>query len=149
MLSAKCANPAVAPAMIIDASVALRWFLNEPGASDAASAFSQGSVPAAPDLVLVEIANGLWSAARRQRIDETTARALLTTAPALFGQLRPAETLLEAAFDIARALDHPVYDCLYLAMAEADRTPLITADQRLQAATEGTRWRNLVSVLAP
>ena len=134
--------------MIIDASVALRWFLNEPGASDAASAFSQGPIPSAPDLVLVEIANGLWSATRRQRIEEATARALLASAPALFGELRPAEALLAAAFDIARALEHPVYDCLYLAMAEADRAPLITADARLQAATEGTRWRNLVSVLA-
>lgn len=135
--------------MIIDASVALRWFLNEPGASDAASAFSQGRAPMAPDLVLVEIANGLWSAVRRQRIDEPTARALLATTPSLFGQLRPAETLLGAAFEIAHAIDHPVYDCMYLAMADADRTPLLTADQRLQAATEGTRWRNLVSVMTP
>ncbi len=135
--------------MILDASVALRWFLNEPGASDAASAFSQGPAPTAPDLVLVEISNGLSSAVRRRRLDEATARALLTTAPSLFGPLRPAETLIEAAFDIARALDHPVYDCLYLAMADADRTPLLTADRRLQAATEGTRWRNLVSVLTP
>ncbi len=133
--------------MIIDASVALRWFLNEPGASDAAAAFGQGAAPTAPDIVLVEIANGLWSAVQRQRIDEPTARALLATAPSLFGPLRPAETLIDTAFEIAHALDHPVYDCIYLAMADADRTLLLTADRRLQAATEGTKWRNLVSVL--
>lgn len=135
--------------MIVDASVALRWFLNESGAADAASTFSQGPPPSAPDLVLVEIANGLWSAARRQRIDETTARALLATAPALFGELRPAETLMATAFNMARALDHPVYDCLYLAMADAERQPLLTADMKFQAATQGTPWRNLVSVLTP
>jgi predicted nucleic acid-binding protein len=135
--------------MIIDASVALRWFLNEPGATDAAAAFSQGPPPTAPDLVLVEIANGLWTATRRQRIDEAAARAQLAAAPHLFGELRPAETLASRAFEIARAIDHPIYDCFYLAMAESERLPLITADARLQRAVTGTPWRNLVSVLAP
>ncbi len=135
--------------MIVDASVALRWFLNEPGSADAADAFSQGPPPSAPDLVLIEIANGLWAAVRRQRIDESTARAQLTAAPPLFGELRPAEALTAAAFDIACELNHPIYDCMYLAMAEAERTPLITGDARLQTAVTGTRWRHLVSVLTP
>lgn len=136
--------------MIIDASVALRWFLNEPGVSDAAAAFSQSAVaPSAPDLVLVEIGNGLWSATRRQRLDETTAHSLLASAPALFGELRPSETLMARAFEMARTLDHPVYDCMYLAMAEADRTPLLTVDMKFQVATKGTPWRNLVSILTP
>ncbi|MEQ1619714.1 MAG: type II toxin-antitoxin system VapC family toxin [Terricaulis sp.] len=133
--------------MIIDASVALRWFLNEPGAADAADVFSQGAAPVAPDLVLVEIANGLWAAARRHRIDEATARAQLAATPHLFGELRSSEVLAPRAFEIARALDHPIYDCLYLAMAEIERMPLITVDARLQKAVTGTPWRNLVSVL--
>jgi len=135
--------------MIIDASVALRWFLNEPGAADASAAFAQGPPPIAPDLVLVEIGNGLWAATRRQRIDETTAQAQLEAAPHLFGELRASEALAPRAFEIARALGHPIYDCLYLAMAEAEHMPLITADARLQKAVTGTPWRHLVSVLTP
>jgi predicted nucleic acid-binding protein len=135
--------------MIIDASVALRWFLNEPGAADAAAMFSQGPAPIAPDLVLVEIGNGLWAATRRRRIDEAAASSLLAAAARLYGELRPAETLVNRAIEIAYAINHPIYDCLYLALAESERTPLITADARLQAALKGTPWRNLVSVLSP
>ena len=42
------------------------------------------------------------------------------------------------AVAIARELDHPVYDCFYLALSEALDAPLITADGRLLARLAGT-----------
>jgi predicted nucleic acid-binding protein len=121
----------------------LRWFLNEPGAAAAAAALSTPGL--APDLVVAEIGNGLWSALRRQRIDEHTARALLASAPQLFQELRPANALANQAFAIACALKHPIYDCFYLALAEAEGASLLTFDTRLQAAVKGTPWEILVS----
>ena len=38
---------------------------------------------------------------------------------------------LDAATGIAVMLDHPAYDCIYLAMAEAEGTRFVTADDRL------------------
>jgi predicted nucleic acid-binding protein len=45
--------------------------------------------------------------------------------------LLPMRSLLEAATRIAVALDHPVYDCVYLAAAEAEGISMVTADERL------------------
>jgi predicted nucleic acid-binding protein len=44
--------------------------------------------------------------------------------------LRPLRPLAARAAALARKLDHPVYDCLYLALAEAEGAPLVTADRR-------------------
>jgi predicted nucleic acid-binding protein len=33
--------------------------------------------------------------------------------------------------DLARRLNHPIYDCVYLALAERERARFVTADQRL------------------
>jgi len=44
------------------------------------------------------------------------------------GQLDGIAGLARRAAAIAGQLDHPVYDCLYLALAEAEQTKLVTAD---------------------
>lgn len=134
--------------MIVDASVLLTWFLNEPGAGQAASVFAQ-QAPIAPAFVLAEAGNGLWSAVRRKRIDANLAHSYLQRTPGLFAELRPTASLFASAYDLAIALDHPIYDCLYLALAYAERRPLLTADQKLQTKVNGTQWRNLVRVLGP
>jgi predicted nucleic acid-binding protein len=36
------------------------------------------------------------------------------------------------ALALVRHLDHPVYNCLYLALARREAALLLTADQRLQ-----------------
>jgi predicted nucleic acid-binding protein len=45
--------------------------------------------------------------------------------------LRPTGPLLPRAMDMARHLGHPVYDCVYLALAEREDAAFVTADQRL------------------
>jgi predicted nucleic acid-binding protein len=135
--------------MIVDASVVLRWFLNEPGADDAARVFQQQSAPDAPDFVLAEIANGLWSAVRQKRIGDDVANRFVDGAPLLFDTLHPTSSLHSRAFSLALELDHPIYDCLYLALADRERRPLLTGDMRLQNKVANTPWTNLVSVLTP
>ncbi len=44
----------------------------------------------------------------------------------------PIADLIERAAQLAVQINHPVYDCLYLACAEATDSILITADQRLE-----------------
>jgi predicted nucleic acid-binding protein len=41
--------------------------------------------------------------------------------------------LMPAATRLAQDLDHPVYDCFYLALAVQQQYPLLTADRRFQA----------------
>jgi predicted nucleic acid-binding protein len=49
---------------------------------------------------------------------------------------------------LAFELDHPVYDCLYLACAMREKTTLITADQRLYRVVGGTRLAGSVELLS-
>jgi predicted nucleic acid-binding protein len=49
---------------------------------------------------------------------------------------------------IASQLDHPVYDCFYLALAEARDALLVTADRRLLRKLRGTPWVERVVNLA-
>src|SRR6266404_5666664 len=49
---------------VIDASVALKWVIEEDG-SEAATALLVGDVLAAPDFVVIECANVLWAKTRR------------------------------------------------------------------------------------
>ncbi len=52
----------------------------------------------------------------------------------------PGLRLAARSLALAADLDHPVYDCLYLALAELREASLVTADQRLLARLAGTPW---------
>jgi predicted nucleic acid-binding protein len=45
--------------------------------------------------------------------------------------LVPSRALLESATRLAIELDHPAYDCLYLALAVENDCRFVTADKRL------------------
>jgi predicted nucleic acid-binding protein len=46
-------------------------------------------------------------------------------------ELVPMRSVARRALDLSVALDHPAYDCMYLALAEATGRPFVTADARL------------------
>lgn len=118
--------------VVIDASVALKWVLDEPGKEAAEALLDEELI--APSLWLLEAANALWRRTRRGQIDSEEAKERLTelyNAPVTTTAI---EDDLPAAADLANALGHPVYDCLYLAMAIRENTYVVTADSRFHAA---------------
>jgi predicted nucleic acid-binding protein len=134
--------------VIIDASVALKWFMEEPQ-SDVARGILDGDEPlAAPDLIIAEVCNGAWKAVRRNLMTAVQADAMAHQLPRVFEALHPAEGLAAAAMHMARDLDHPVYDCFYLALAEQRDARMVTADRRLIERLEGTAWETRARALA-
>ena len=85
-----------------------------------------------------EIANGLASAERQGRIKAGESafflHDILRTAPAIF----PTPPLLFRAIVIAIASRRAVYDCAYLALAEAEKCELITADDQFARGLRST-----------
>jgi predicted nucleic acid-binding protein len=69
------------------------------------------------------------------RGDAIRADALIALDAALLAidHLIPMEELRGRALELAIELQHPIYDCFYLALAERERAPLISADKRLLA----------------
>ncbi|MEB3331276.1 MAG: type II toxin-antitoxin system VapC family toxin [Synechococcaceae cyanobacterium] len=123
----------VVDAVVVDASVAFGWFAAVPG-SEQAVQLLEASPPLrliAPDLVLIELLNAGWRSLRAGAITAEQLEGIAELAPGLFSEFVPAASLLAAAHRWCIQLDHPAYDCLYLALAEREGATLITQDQRL------------------
>lgn len=58
----------------------------------------------------------------------------VTQLPDCFEELTPLRDLVDEAARLSILLNHPIYDCFYLALARREDAPLITADKRLAAA---------------
>jgi len=132
---------------VVDASVALKWFVQE-NLSDAAEDLLRSSADlSAPDLLVIEMSNVAWKKAVRREI--TIAQAKLIAIAIQHGgpRLYPSRMFSERALEIGLALRHPVYDCLYLACAEGIEALLITADARLCRAVERTAFAARVQPL--
>ena len=122
--------------LIVDASVAVKWLFTEEGSAVSRQLLAHRIVRYAPDFILIEAANVIWKKARRKEIAgphaylEELARLSDAIVPC------PSADLVAHASAIALEIDHPVYDCLYLACAEVEGAPLVTADGRLRDVAE-------------
>lgn len=116
--------------LVIDASVAIKWVVEEDG-TEFALALRQQARLLAPDLLVAECANILWKKVQRKELspDEALLAARLIQSADM--ELIPSRALMEAATRLAIELDHPAYDCLYLALAIEKACRFVTADQRL------------------
>jgi predicted nucleic acid-binding protein len=124
-------------AAIVDASVAVKWVVKEPG-SDRARLLSRARLEA-PDLLPIECANILWKKVRLRdltREEASTRLELLLRAPVSLANSRD---VLDAALVLSFDLRHPVHDCVYIALALRRDLPLVTADERLVAAAGKSR----------
>ena len=81
---------------------------------------------------------------RQGRFAERNARMITDKLQSLFSTLVPTSELIKSAVNISFALDHSVYDCLYLALAEKNSTKVLTTDQRLINKVGGSRFRDNV-----
>jgi predicted nucleic acid-binding protein len=127
--------------LVVDASVALKWFLpDEPLAAEAFAIVQDGSALIAPDILIAEVCNGAWRSAQLGRIGHDLGDEIAAILPRFFEVLIGAAALAPRAVAIAGELVHPVYDCLYVALAEIRQAPLITADTRLLQKVRQTPW---------
>ena len=120
--------------LVVDASVAVKWFLREVHAEAAMRILDPNHELIAPDLIWAEFGNVLWKRRRRGEITLATARAILLDFKRYPIATMPVATLVEAALEIADGLRQSVYDSLYLALAERRECRLVTADRRFRDA---------------
>ena len=139
---------------VLDASVAVKWFLSPNDEELTAEAlallrkFSQReALFIIPDLFWAEVASAFWKAIRLGRFDKTSAQNAFSYLENCNLPVYSTALLLQNAFEIALAHDRSVYDSLYVALAVQSHAPLITADERLAnslAAHFPVKWLGAV-----
>jgi predicted nucleic acid-binding protein len=132
--------------MVIDASVAFKLVVEEPDSGEAVAWLGRTEL-VAPTLIHAEVGNALWKQVLRKEIvadDELGARLA-----DLGSYIRTVDELpfVPRALELAIELRHPMYDCVYLAVAEAEEDRLLTADRHFVRATEKTRYAARVVAL--
>lgn len=113
----------------VDASIVIKWFVAEAMSDEARLLLSRRIHLQAPEFLLVEFANTIWKKKRRGELpDAQPYLEELAGLPDILTLHRDGD-LVERAISIAMEMDHPIYDCLYLACAESTESDLITADK--------------------
>jgi predicted nucleic acid-binding protein len=130
----------------VDACVAAKWVLPAAGDEllDQANRLIERHVKRdlqllAPALIEAEIGNVLWKAVRRKRISSADAETSLQRFSELGIEIVPTSGLIERSLQITISCDRSFYDSLYVALALATKTDLVTADERLVNAL-GSRF---------
>jgi len=126
------------PALVVDATVAVKWVLPEPGhlaATCLLDDYQEGKLDLmAPYLLITETGNVLRKRVQRGDLTGVAARQcfqyLLLNSPILLDS--PGVNV--SALELSLAHGRSVYDCLYLAWAPEQRCDLVTADERFFGA---------------
>jgi predicted nucleic acid-binding protein len=126
---------------VVDASVAVKWCLparDESLVSEAEELLASYRTGAeqflVPDLFWLEVANALWKAVWKQKIDsETAARSFRAVSDLKIPTISSVD-LVPQALQLAVTHRRTVYDSVYVALALRVKANLITADERLANA---------------
>jgi len=125
-------------AWVIDASVAVKWFVPEAESEAAKRYLHPDETLLAPELFLIEFASVTLKKVRLKEITAQEAAALLAKLLRVRITLAPHSPLVETAARWALAFGQGAYDCLYLALAVANRCRMVTADRRFYNAIKRT-----------
>lgn len=121
--------------IVVDASVAVKWFIPEAGDLAAQEVLDNAQKLIAPALIRLEVAGGILRHYRSKTISESEARAACAEWSAMLSEgvihLVPDAELFEAALPVAFKCGLKIPDCLYIAAGKVMNAPLITADKPL------------------
>ncbi len=126
---------------VIDASVAIKWYVPENQSEAALQFYSVGLDLSAPDLLFPEVGNILWKKVRKGQMDPEEAFAVLGAVTQSRIEIHACGPLTEYAFEIADETGATFYDSLYVSLAAQSGAAVVTADQKLLRRLTGTRFR--------
>jgi predicted nucleic acid-binding protein len=128
-------------AAVIDASVAVKWFVRHDLTERARRAYANYEL-VAPSLILAEIGNALWKYHRAGVAGLNKIKAAFDGIEFRYFRTQQIdETLSMRALEIAVELGHPIYDCYYLALSRSLDAPVISDDRKLLSKARAGGYR--------
>ncbi len=132
-------------AVVVDASVGIKWFVPEIHSAEARQWRNGSTELHVPTFFFnLEITSILWKKVMRSEISRSDADTILAELSNLPITRHSEAPLLESAFDLANRSKRTVYDCLYLALAVQLQGRMVTADLMLFNSLTGTPWQNSI-----
>jgi len=129
--------------LVIDASVAVKWFVAENGHDDAVAILKRGDECFAPDLLLPEVAGAFDKKIKAGAMEQSQAIEALKALQGNMTMVAGAK-LIEESLLLASELNHPVADCIYMACAMGLGAKLVTADKVFLKKAADAGYRRLV-----
>jgi len=133
--------------LVVDASVAAKWFLPEPGAEAALRLLNGRRRLIAPDLIHAELGNIAWKLHTREVLSAEEATEMIEHFLSMPLEIHETAPLLPQALQIAITTRRNVYDSLYLALAVEQNATVLTADQRWTNALKTTPLARFIRLL--
>jgi predicted nucleic acid-binding protein len=119
-------------AIIVDASIGVKWFVPEVHAVEARRWRNPPQqLHTLAVFFDIEFCNVLWKKIQRAEISSADSRDIVRQLPLLPVARHSEQPLLSSAFDIAEQYHRSIYDSIYLALAVQLKGRMVTADQRL------------------
>jgi predicted nucleic acid-binding protein len=131
--------------LVVDANIALFWTIETPASPAAKAVLRSGRSLIAPDLVIAEVTNALFIQVKRGLLDKERVADGLNLLPRWFSELCPASVLRNRAFELANQLNHPAYDCFYLALALLRESTFVTSDRHFHRKAVAAGYQKSVS----
>ena len=128
--------------LVVDASVAVMWFVPEPHTMMAKEILLREGTLHAPDLFQAEVVSVLCRKIQVKELSADEGREALNAFMQLPVQFHPTADLLAPAFEIALESRQYVYDCVYLILAAQLNIRMVTADRRFYKAIQKTEFKN-------
>jgi predicted nucleic acid-binding protein len=125
---------------VVDASVAVKWFVPEEFSDQADELSASGARLVAPRLIMTELANAFFKKVRANLMKPADAASDLAILPRFIPEIVDHENELQPALLAACDLGHPVYDLIYLKVASRLGLVLVTADNRFLTKLRGTAF---------
>ena len=128
--------------IVVDASLAVKWFLPESGAEAAAALLLEQDEIAGPDMLAVEVHATLVRGANMVKSNRLEAETAIRRFQAMIESgevtlIRSLPNQIERAANLAIDLGHPLKDCIYLALAMELDCELVTCDARFAEKAKG------------
>lgn len=133
---------------VVDASVAVKWFVPESRSDDAEALATYGPRLIGPTLIRMEVASAFSKKMRSGLVTLDHAVEYLALLPRYFDELVDLQELMPAALAMAHEIDHPVYDCIYVETARRRDGVLVTDDQRLIRKLQRSAWARFAVALS-
>ncbi len=130
--------------IVVDANIAIKWAFQENHSKEARSLLDFSPLILAPDFIMTEISNIIWKKVLQKALPDYEAQPIYLQIQKIISSFIESRSLLSNVIDLSIELNHPIYDCIYLATAQKYNVKVLTADRRFYDVIHNSKHSDCV-----